>query len=199
MTKPFELKDSGTRQSFPSGSVRDTPEGKGRPSLIPTLVTARLGAVYEAGAKKYGDHNWRKGQPLSRFFDSAIRHTMAAMDGKEDEDHLFQAVWNLVGIAWTLEEVRAGRLPRELVDTEYLVEGTVVGGPKLECKPCAGPQPVKPGEFLPLNERALALVQRHPDARIFRMDGFTEIQHIPSGGGPFIAVFPTGSAVHFSD
>ena len=83
------------------------------------MALERLARVYEAGAVKYGDHNWKKGQPLSRFLDSAMRHTSRAAQGHEDEDHLFQAVWNLVGLAWTLQQVRDGALPVALVDLPY--------------------------------------------------------------------------------
>lgn len=81
----------------------------------------RLAKVYEAGAVKYGDHNWQKGQPLSRFLDSALRHINKSAQGYEDEDHLFQAVWNLIGIAWTLEQVRQRQLPQELLDLPYSI------------------------------------------------------------------------------
>lgn len=115
----YTIKDSGQRQDFPTGSVRDTRDGKGRFDLIPPLFLRRLAAVYEKGAAKYGDNNWQKGQPLRRFFDSTMRHLMAVREGQEDEDHLFQAIWNIGGIAWTLEEIRARRLPAELNDLPY--------------------------------------------------------------------------------
>jgi len=124
----FELKDSGNREDFSTGSRRDTREGKGRFDLIPTMALRRLAAVYEKGAVKYGDDNWKKGQPLKRMLDSALRHIVCAAEGQEDEDHLFQAVWNLVAIAWTLEEVRSGRLPRELCDLPYLVRSDTFAG-----------------------------------------------------------------------
>lgn len=113
---PFVLKDSGQREEFPTGSRRDTRSGKGRFDLIPTMALRRLAAVYEKGALKYGDGNWQKGQPLSRYVDSAMRHLVCAAEGKEDEDHLFHAVWNLIALAWTQEAVRRGVLPAELYD-----------------------------------------------------------------------------------
>lgn len=36
------IKDSGNRQTFSTGAVRDIPEGKGRPSLMPLGVIANL-------------------------------------------------------------------------------------------------------------------------------------------------------------
>lgn len=114
-----QVKDSGKRQEFPTGSRRDTEEGKGRPDLIPRLLLERLGKHFENGARKYGDNNWQKGQPLSRYWRSAFRHLLSVRDGEEDEDHLSAAIWNLQAIMWTLEETRADRLPRELADLPY--------------------------------------------------------------------------------
>jgi len=101
----FTLKDSGTRQKFGSGAVRDTQIGKGRFDLISPFALLRLARVYEKGAVKYTDRNWEKGIPISRFVDSAFRHLVQYMMGLEDEDHLAQAIWNLVAIAH-LEELR---------------------------------------------------------------------------------------------
>lgn len=123
MESNFTIKDSGQRQEFATGSRRDTDEGKPRLSLIPPLVLSRLAMVYTNGAKKYGDNNWQKGQPLSRYYDSAMRHMLAAREGREDEDHLFQAAWNMAAIAWTLEECRAHRLPESLVDLPFALPG----------------------------------------------------------------------------
>lgn len=61
-----EVKDSGKRQEFQTGSIRDTREGKGRYDLLPPHAIFRLAKHFENGAKKYGDRNWEKGQPLSR-------------------------------------------------------------------------------------------------------------------------------------
>lgn len=85
------------------------------------MVLRRDALHLEHGAKKYGDNNWQKGQPLSRYYDSAMRHLMAVREGREDEDHLAAARWNLMGIMWTLEEIRAGRLPITLADLPYSI------------------------------------------------------------------------------
>jgi hypothetical protein len=58
----------------------------------------RLAGVYERGAKNHGDRNWEKVMPLSRLYNSAMRHTLQAMAGQTDEDHLGQAIWNLSAI-----------------------------------------------------------------------------------------------------
>jgi len=104
--------DSGKREKFTTGMVRDTREGKGRFDLITPIAMRRLALVYERGAIKYEPRNWEKGSPLSRFADSTQRHIndyllialykregIPLEDLPEDvnpkEDHLAQAVWNI--------------------------------------------------------------------------------------------------------
>lgn len=113
---PFTVKDSGTRQSFETGAVRDTQEGKGRFDLIPPICLERLAKLYEAGAKKYEARNWEKGIPVSRFIDSGLRHINKWRDGLRDEDHLIQAVFNLFGAVHTEEMVARGLLSPALLD-----------------------------------------------------------------------------------
>lgn len=114
--KTFVVQDSGKRQEFQTGSVRDTREGKGRYDLLPCYAIERLAKHFENGAKKYGDSNWRRGQPLSRYMDSAMRHLFKAMDGQRDEDHLIACVWNLMCLVETENYIIKGELPTELYD-----------------------------------------------------------------------------------
>lgn len=94
-----EVKDSGVREDFASGSVRDSREGKGRYDLISPYATRRLARHFEAGAAKYGDNNWTKGQPISRYLDSALRHINNYLEGQRDEDHIIAAAWNILAVA----------------------------------------------------------------------------------------------------
>lgn len=110
---PF-IKDSGVREAFSTGSVRDTRHGKGRFDLITPIALRRLALHYEGGAAKYGDRNWEKGQPLARYLDSALRHINCHQAGERDEDHLIAAAWNLFAYVHTEEQVRRGNLPKEL-------------------------------------------------------------------------------------
>ena len=114
--KKFQVKDSGERQAFETGSQRDSREGKGRFDLLPTLPTRELAIHYEQGAVKYGDHNWKKGQPLMRYVDSAMRHINALVAGEPTENHAIAASWNMFSYRWTLNEIENGRLPKELDD-----------------------------------------------------------------------------------
>jgi hypothetical protein len=110
------IKDSGVRQQFNTGSKRDTRDGKGRFDLLPMRALQRLARHFEGGAKKYGERNWEKGQPISRYLDSAIRHACKYVQGERDEDHLIAATWNLMCAAETEERIQANLLPKELDD-----------------------------------------------------------------------------------
>lgn len=107
-------RDSGARQHFDTGSVRDMREGKGRYDLLSPFAIRRLAGVLERGAAKYGDRNWEKGQPLARYCDSALRHLFQFLAGETDEDHLGQAMWNLAAAIHTDEMIRRGVLPQAL-------------------------------------------------------------------------------------
>lgn len=120
MAEYNEVKDSGERREFSTGSVRDRSAGKGRYDLITPIGLRRLAVHYENGAVKYGDRNWEKGQPISCYLDSAIRHLFAYLEGKRDEDHLAAAAWNAFGAIHTVEKVAAGELPVELDDVPPL-------------------------------------------------------------------------------
>lgn len=92
------LHDSGKREKFETGAVRDTREGKGRYDLIPAKALMRLAKIYEEGAEKYDDRNWEKGIPVSRCIDSAIRHLIKYLDGWQDEDHLAAVLFNIMAV-----------------------------------------------------------------------------------------------------
>ncbi len=112
----YTTKDSGQRESFGTGSVRDTREDKGRFDLISPIGVKRLAQLYERGAAKYGDRNWEKGQPLSRYLDSALRHLYQLLANENDEDHAAAVAWNVFSFMHTEEKIRLGELPKELDD-----------------------------------------------------------------------------------
>jgi len=116
MEKKPIIKDSGKRQEFSTGSVRDIQEGKGRFDLLPYFTLWELAKHYEGGAKKYSDDNWRKGQPLTRYFDSCQRHLAKAAMGYEDEPHIIAALWNLACFIETKKRIEMKQLPEELND-----------------------------------------------------------------------------------
>ena len=110
----YTVKDSGSREEFTTGSVRDTRVGKGRFDLIPPYAERLLALHFEAGASKYGDNNWLKGQPLMRYVDSLRRHMNEVLTGKMDEDHMVSVIWNAIALVETREMIRRGILPQEL-------------------------------------------------------------------------------------
>lgn len=110
------IKDSGKRQDFGTGSVRDIQDGKGRFDLLPMFAEEELAKHFEGGARKYGSRNWEKGQPLSRYLDSCRRHLNKAARGQNDEPHLIAAAWNIMCLIDTKKRIEIGLLPKELND-----------------------------------------------------------------------------------
>ena len=112
----FDVKDHGVREEMKTGSRRDTQCGKPRYDLIPATCLTKLALHYAAGSEKYGDRNWEKGQSITRYMSSAERHFQYFKMGLTDENHLMACVWNLFCIDWTLDQIAAGKLPKELDD-----------------------------------------------------------------------------------
>lgn len=110
--------DSGERQEFSTGSRRDIQKGKGRFDLISAHGLMRLAKHYENGAVKYGDHNWSKGQPISRYLCSAFRHMVKYMGGCRDEDHLSAITWNIFCVIDHEERIARGLLDSAMDDTD---------------------------------------------------------------------------------
>ena len=108
--------DTGARREFETGSRRDVAAGKGRYDLLPFSVIDALAKHFEKGAAKYGDRNWEKGQPLSVFADSGLRHAFKGVRGESDEDHIIAAIWNFMAYWRTQDNIRKGELPIELGD-----------------------------------------------------------------------------------
>ena len=102
----FIVKDSGKREEFENGFVRDTEEGKADYArvlavpglhLIPVEMLERLGAHLVRGAAKYGENNWRKATGTAakeRFARSLTRHVRQLITGERDEDHAAAIVFN---------------------------------------------------------------------------------------------------------
>lgn len=89
-----------TQQSFPTGAVRDTANGKVRLDLLPWPELERVARHYMRGMEKYAARNWEKGIPSSRCLQSLLRHVSAVAQGKGDEDHLSAVVFNALAIAF---------------------------------------------------------------------------------------------------
>ena len=108
--KEFVTKDSGERQQFESGMVRDTARSKVRYDLIWTPLLKRWAALMGRGAEKYGDNNWMKAnskEELARFRESAIRHFYQWFnDENPEEDHAAAILFNIAGAEFTKEKLK---------------------------------------------------------------------------------------------
>lgn len=119
----MKMKDSGKRQQFNDGAVRDTADGKSRPDLISPFALERLGMWLMLGAKKYCERNWEKGIPNSRCLASLERHVLKYKMGMTDEDHEAAIMCNIMFIMHNQEMVKLGILPKEIDDMpKYLTK-----------------------------------------------------------------------------
>lgn len=56
---------------------------------------------FEEGCKKYGENNWKKGIPVKRYINSAVRHYLKFRRGDKDEPHDRAFCWNIMCAIWT--------------------------------------------------------------------------------------------------
>jgi hypothetical protein len=109
------MKDSGKREKFSTGAIRDSGE-KPRPELISPYAILREGEWMRKGAEKYGEGNWQKGMPFIRTIGSLLRHTLYYALGDNSEDHL-AAIRTNAGFLIHFEElIKLGKLPQKLDD-----------------------------------------------------------------------------------
>jgi len=111
-----DLKDSGARESFATGAVRDTAAGKPLLELLPSWSLLAYAWIMESGARKYAARNWELGMPMSRYLASAHRHLELYRMGFRDEPHLWQAFWNIGGAIHTAVLVHIGVYPESFYD-----------------------------------------------------------------------------------
>ena len=110
------MQDSGKREVFETGAVRDGAEGKPRPDLFSPLAMERIGLWLMKGAQKYSEHNWTRGIPASRCLASLYRHLMKYQLGATDEDHLSGVMANCMFLLHFDEAAKRGLLPESLLD-----------------------------------------------------------------------------------
>lgn len=113
---PPPPKPSEEKAHFETGSQRSSGKGKGRYDGISPIMLRRLALLIERGGELYGFRNWEKGFPISRCLDSALRHINQWREGLRDEDHLVQAIFNLMVAIHTMEQISGQRLPDSLYD-----------------------------------------------------------------------------------
>lgn len=112
----FVIKDSGQREQFASGMVRDTQAGKidyWRGFIGPMFK--RLCVHVTKACTKYPDvrpgvPNWTLASgdaELARFKASAVRHFMQWFDSDEDEDHAAAIFFNVNGYEFVKDKMIA--------------------------------------------------------------------------------------------
>ena len=87
-----------SRRNFsgkPEGFLVYGRSGESERSYAEPLMLNRLQGLMERGAQKYSADNWKKGMPLSVFFNSAVRHLFMWFFGDRNEDHLAAVLFNV--------------------------------------------------------------------------------------------------------
>lgn len=114
MDDKFTVKDSGKREEFASGMMRDTAEDKVDYSLpLNGPMYKRWAAHLTKGAKKYPDvkpgvPNWMLASgdaELVRFRKSALRHFIQWWEGQTDEDHAAAVLFNINGTEYVKDKL----------------------------------------------------------------------------------------------
>lgn len=112
----FTVKDSGQRQEFAGGMVRDTTEGKTHWHRVADGPMLRRWAEHlTKGADKYpdvepGKPNWTLAngeEEYQRFKQSAFRHFFQWYIGNRDEDHAAAVLFNINGAEYVREKLDA--------------------------------------------------------------------------------------------
>ena len=103
----YEIKDSGERQQFAGGMVRDVATDKTDYSLIlDGPMFTRWAEHLTNGAKKYEKRNWMKASSSAeydRFRESALRHFIQWYNGDTDEDHAAAVFFNINGAEYVYD------------------------------------------------------------------------------------------------
>lgn len=78
-------------------------------SLLPPDAMMELGKVATIGAKKYGNHNYRNGIPVTRLISASLRHITAFMAGSDHDEedgnsHLASAAWNCLAALQVIQD-----------------------------------------------------------------------------------------------
>lgn len=111
----FQVKDSGKRQKFDSGMVRDTQDGKVDYTRLLDGPMLHRWAVHVTKAEvKYPDiapgvPNWtlaNSEEEKQRFKTSAFRHMIQWLRGDTDEDHAAAVMFNINGYEYVKEKLK---------------------------------------------------------------------------------------------
>ena len=116
----FDVKDSGEREEYESGMVRDAETGKvDYTYTLPGPMLDRWANHLMKGAEKYERDNWLLGESDEEYHRarrSAARHMIQWLRGETDEDHAAAVFFNLNAAEYFL-----GRLATEPSEDHPLV------------------------------------------------------------------------------
>ena len=122
----FNIKESGKREHFESGMVRDAGGDKVRYNrCLEGPMFQRWAEHLHKGVKKYPDispgvANWTLAngeEELQRFKESALSHMIDWLLGKVDEDHAAGVFFNINGAEYVKEVIRGKDKRDEKTDT----------------------------------------------------------------------------------
>lgn len=109
------MKDSGDRQTYESGMVREPSADKPRfdllvPEGIPyeDQILTRFALLLGKGAHKYSERNWEQAnsmEEVDRMKASAFRHFMQWYTGEDDEDHAASVMFNIMAAETTMHKL----------------------------------------------------------------------------------------------
>lgn len=122
----FTVKDSGARQQFESGMVRDTTDNKVDFGLVlDGPMFHRWAEHLTKGAKKYAKRNWMKANGMEeydRFRESALRHFLQWYNGDRDEDHAAAVYFNINGAEYVRDKLPIQKATTDKKDDFYAQE-----------------------------------------------------------------------------
>ena len=139
----WETLDSGEREAYETGMVRDKEAGKPRFDLLLPLdipfseqMLTRFAGLMARGAEKYAERNWELAateKELSRYKSSALRHFIQWLTGEIDEDHAAAIYFNVMAA-----ETVKYKLRRKEIHGSSQDSGSREGGASEEgtCKDC---------------------------------------------------------------
>lgn len=85
------------------GQGKKFDHGKARISILQGKAFEQVMKVGEMGAVKYGDHNYRKGMPVTKYINAAFRHVFIEwlfkgidLDDESGLPHLAHGAWNIL-------------------------------------------------------------------------------------------------------
>ena len=85
-------------------------QGKAPIHLVPTEIVVGIAMAFGMGAEKYGEWNYREGISYTRLIDSLLRHTLAFLNGEDnDPESGYPHTWHIGANIAMLEWMRVNK------------------------------------------------------------------------------------------